>query len=446
MAIFKDVFGTVRSLRRGKATASGSDQRSSLANAPVQLQHDHAVPVATQPVLPQEIWRTILAFTIRLNGRSSFHLGDPFLPPYATESSLEDEVGMREDRASVPLVCRSWASITSEILLDYLRIRSIPQLRAIVAKLESDNRSREEGPPFGDWVQRIDFHISEPLTGAPDLIPRLLRRTPNLAIYINKNGSDYLPETQTPSSVLQALAAYCGPSLRRIEWSHVGEAPAWCDLANLCQHTPNLRTIRLTWMFSYKKPFMNGPLDLPQLQTLSPRLLGYLSADSNMLPSLRRFEPTGAKIRLFRTTNWRSPPSLPSTLPLLPNLDSLVLVQSTEYVTLPPFHPTLRRICIVPFTEDYSTMVPPRFFNAAVLGPLEYVLLSIDSTKLCRLEEVRIRNISIFKHLLDEPAWLLKWAKRWRFKGVKFCDMHGQLFSQIVQASDDNPLLDTVRG
>ncbi|KAF7360289.1 hypothetical protein MVEN_00758300 [Mycena venus] len=373
---------------------------------------------------------------------------------------------MRHDRATIPLVCRSWRYMTSQILPEYLRIRSIPQLHAIVEKLEA-----QDG--LGDLVQRIDCHISEPLTASPDLIPRLLKRTPNLMIYVNQNGSDFRPETQTPSSVLEALAEHCGPMLRRAEWSHVGEAPTWHDLANLCRHARNLTTLRLTWIFSYTE-LVHERLELPFLETLSlglipdpvdniielpiswDPLLNYFASDPEMLPSLRRFEveifPTnlrffrvhGSKIRTFRTTNWSAPPMLPSTLPLLPNLESLILTQTTEYVTLPPFHPTLRRICIAPLMEDHI-VVPPRFFNTAVLTPLECVMLSIDSTNLPRLEEVRLRNVGILMNLVDEPAWLLKWAKRWNFKGVKFCNMHGQSFTE-TRDPDNDPLLYAVRG
>jgi hypothetical protein len=118
--------------------------------------------------------------------------------------------------------------------------------------------------------------------------------------------------------------------------------------------------------------------DIAELPISWDPLLNYFASDPEMLPSLRRFEvdifPTdlrffavhGSKIQTFRTTNWSTPPMLPSTLPLLPNLDSLILTQSTEYVTLPPFHPTLRRICIAPFMED-QIVVPPRFFTTAVL-------------------------------------------------------------------------------
>ncbi|KAJ7439352.1 hypothetical protein FB451DRAFT_1107286 [Mycena latifolia] len=360
--------------------------------------------------------------------------------------------------------------MASQIVPEYLKIRSIPQLRAIVDKFEE---GRDGSLPFqGEWVQRIDFQIPEPLTHSPDLIPRLLRRTPNLIIYVNKMGNDFRPETQTPSAVLEALAKYCGPSLRRVEWSYPGEAPAWCDLANLCYHAPNLRTLRLTWIFSYKQPFRT-PLELPLLETISlglipdpidtiielpptwDPLLAHLAAQPEALPALRRLEvdlfPTdlsfffahGAKIRMFRTTNWTAPPMLPSTLPLLPNLDSLILTQSTEYVTLPPAHPTLRRICIAPFMEEHI-VVPPRVFTAAVLTPLDSVLLSIDSTRLPCLEEVRLRDIGILVNLVDEPAWLLKWAKRWQFRGVRFCDMHGRSFSE-VHDPDNDPLLNVVR-
>ncbi|KAJ7512780.1 hypothetical protein B0H11DRAFT_1843134 [Mycena galericulata] len=462
MEIFKEVAGIFRAFMKG--TVSPSE--------PVLRKESVSGDQPSLPILPPEIWGIILAFIIRRNGRNSICPEDPFLPPYTSESSALEDAGIRQDRSIAPLVCRSWRSMTAQIVPEYLRIRSVPQLRAIVTKFEE---GLDGTTPLGEWVQRIDFQIPEPLVGSSrNLIPRLLQRTPNLVIYVNQNGSDFRPEAQTPSSVLEALARYCGSSIRRLEWSQVGEAPTWCDLARLCQHAPNLRTLRLMWIFSYDKPFKGQMLELPFLETLSlglipdpidnivdlpltwDPLLKYFASNPEMLPSLRRFDieafPTdisffhvhGRKIRTFRTTNWTSPPMLPVTLPLLPNLDSLVLTQSTEYVTLPPSHPTLRRICIAPFMEEHI-MVPPRIFNTAVLTPLDSVLLSIDITKLPGLEEVRLRNIGILTHLVDEPAWLLKWARRWSFRGVKFCDMHGCSFSEI-QDPDNNPLLNSVRG
>ncbi|KAF7351233.1 hypothetical protein MSAN_01554800 [Mycena sanguinolenta] len=306
------------------------------ATCPSQ-EKDERITSELLPVLPQELWNTILFFIIRLNGRNSVHLEDPFLPPYTTETSPVDDPDIWWDRATIPLVCRSWRAVTTQIIPEYLRIHSIPQLRAIVDKFD-------DAPSLGECVQRIDFKISEPLTASPDLIPRLLKHTKNLKIYVNQNGSDFLPETQTPTSVLVALAEHCSSSLQRLEWSHVGEAPTWHDLANLCHHAPNLRTLRLTWIFSYTEP-VQGILELPSLETLylglipDPSdvilelpltwdpLLTYFASNPETLPSLQRFEidifPTdlrffrvhGSKIRTFRTTNWSTPPHLPRTLP-----------------------------------------------------------------------------------------------------------------------------------
>ncbi|CAK5261824.1 unnamed protein product [Mycena citricolor] len=432
-------------------------------------------PARHHQTLPPEIWNSVLGFLIRQNGRKSIHLEDLFEPPYATESLEVVDPDMRQDRRTVTLVCRQWNALASQIIPEYLIIRSIPQLRAILSRLEET--PSDGSPRVGIWVQRVDFEIKEPLSSPAtlDLIPRLLRRTPNLMIYVNKNGSDYAPETQTPSAVLEALAKYCGSSLRRIEWSHVGEAPTWLDLANLLLRTPNLVTLRLTWIFSYDNPgHVDVALELPSLQTLylglipDPSealialplswdpLLDYLAARPGMLPALQRFEieifPSrhgffrvhGHKIKTFRTTNWNFPPTLPMTLPLMPNLDNLILTQSSEYVMLPKSHPSLRRICISPF-EDKPSAVPPRIFQRAVLLPLDHVLLSIDTTKLPRLEQVRVRNIGMLATLVDEPAWLLKWAQRWKFRGVAFCDVNGQPYS-LVRDPDNDPLLNAVRG
>ena len=72
----------------------------------------------TLPNLPNEIWRRIIAFTIRLAGSASIELDDPFSPPYQNEEHPEVEPGLFEDRKALRLVCSSWRSVVVEIFAE----------------------------------------------------------------------------------------------------------------------------------------------------------------------------------------------------------------------------------------------------------------------------------------------------------------------------------------
>jgi hypothetical protein len=149
LAKLKEIVGLLRTtLRKGKPSAESTTLQ--VGEPSSETIREVSKPL---PVLPPEIWDTILSFTIRLNGRKSVRLEDPFHPPYTTESSVVEDPGMQQDRTTIPLVCRSWRSIASQIVPEFLRIRSIPQLRAIVERFEETQD--------GHFCSRIDFQISE---------------------------------------------------------------------------------------------------------------------------------------------------------------------------------------------------------------------------------------------------------------------------------------------
>jgi hypothetical protein len=82
----------------------------------------------TLPNLPNEIWRRIIAFTIRLAGSASIELDDPLSLPYQNEVGL----GLFEDRKALRLVCSSWRSVLAEISAKYLIMYSAKELKALV--------------------------------------------------------------------------------------------------------------------------------------------------------------------------------------------------------------------------------------------------------------------------------------------------------------------------
>jgi hypothetical protein len=172
-------------------------------------------------------------------------------------------------------------------------------------------------------------------------------------------------------------------------------------------------------------------------------LMNYLSVQPRQLPALERlecdifplltmsfFDMHGHKIRLFRTTAWSADGVLAEALPLCSNLESFVISQGSEPIDFPIFHPTLRRICIIPSVEA-DVDVPERVFAYAVMSPLDSVLKSVEQMAAPRLIELRIRNIGAFGSILDHSTWLRFWWRRWNIRGVHFLDKSGVSFHEV---------------
>jgi hypothetical protein len=413
----------------------------------------------TSPSLPNELWRKIIGFTVRLSGANSLELDDAFSPPYLNEEYPEVEDELFRDRQSLSKVSSSWRAAVSEISAEYLVIYSGKELKGLVKKFEAQKAL--PGKALGEWTLRIDFRILE--SYKTSYVLRLLQCTPNLLIYNNRNGPANSPEHCTPPEVMKGLALHCSRSLRRLEWSGAGEAPRYQDLVHLCNKLPHLVTLRLVALFSFPVRADGVPplLPLARLKTLSlgiipeptcPRpeyavtwdpFVQYLCLHPSQLPCLEHFECDifpllsmvffdmhGQKLRLFRTTAWSAEGALPQALSLCPNLQSLVIAQGSETVDLPPFHPSLQRICILP-TVDVAVSVPQRVFDYAVLAPLDHVLKSIENMAAPHLVELRIRNMGAYMHLVDYSTWLGLWWRRWNIRGVQFRDKAGGSFANV---------------
>jgi len=414
----------------------------------------------TLPNLPNEIWRRIIAFTVRLAGSVSIELDDPFSPPYQNEEHPEVDPLLFKDRKALRQVCSSWRSVVAEISAEYLIIYSAKELKALVKQFEAQEHNKTTGKRLGEWTSRIDFRILGPYS-VPHVI-RLLRCTPNILIYDIRNGPPLIPEKCTPIEVLKALVVYCA-QLRRLGWSGAGETPRYQDLVQLCNGLPNLVTLRLTSIFSFPVRSDGIPplLIFPNLNTLSlavipdspefrpeyamtwDTLMNYLSVHPRQLPALERlecdifplltmsfFHMHGHKIRSFRTTAWSADGVLAEALPLCPNLHSFVISQGSEPIDFPVFHPTLQKICIIPSVEA-DVDVPQRVFEYAVMSPLDSVLKSVEKMVAPCLSELRIRNIGAFGSILDYSTWLRFWWRRWNIRGIRFLDKTGVSFHEV---------------
>ncbi|KAG5650578.1 hypothetical protein H0H81_011751 [Sphagnurus paluster] len=426
---------------------------------------------AVIPDLPSEVWRKVIGFTVRLAGANSIELDDPFSTPYMNEEYPEVDPGLFEDRTTMSLVCSSWHAVVTEVSVEYLVIYSGKQLKGLVKKFESNKDNARKR--LGEWTLQIDFKILGKYSVAH--IVQLLQCTPNLLIYVNKNGPP-TPERPTPIEVIKGLVSHSSHSLRRVEWSGVGEAPRYQDLVKLCTSLPNLTTLRLVAIFSFPYHWegVPPPLVMPKLKTLSLTIipkstnhrpeyaltwdpfLQYISILPTQLPALERFECDifplftmhffnmhGSKLRLFRTTAWSAENVLPEALSLCPNLHSLVICQGSKTMALPIFHPTVAKICIIP-TVEVHVAVPQKVFDYAVMAPLDDLLKSFERMVAPHLVELRVQNMGAYVTIAEHSTWLRFWWIRWNIQGVEFRDKTGASYQLVLDPNE--ALINSVRG
>jgi hypothetical protein len=415
------------------------------------------------PALPVELWRQILSYVARLFGANAAEREDPFGPWDAPSEFCEPDAELFEDRMRLLTVCRTWHSIVLEIMAEYIIICCDRHLLKIVDRLEL-SRANAGGHGLGQWTRRIDFRMyrgkctndGHLTLAAVDNVVRLLRCTPNLMIYINDNNSNIICET--PSHIIYTLVTHC-KSLQRVEWNGPSERPSWSHLSSICCNLPNLRTLRISHFPPYPPPPCGDLVPIPSthLRTLSfgpfprpsqlslnlPRLADAIlfwqaiwrdqlpsleSLEVSTLPDVDFFRTHGHKIRRLRITSWSTPSDFPVILQLCSNLQDLTLsLKRTDHIHLPSGHPTLQRICILPFNQDL-VRVPSWLFSSAVLGCLDHLLMTIENMDLPELVQVRIRNVGAFTDLVDYSVWLKLWWRRWNIRGVRFEDKTGKTF------------------
>lgn len=447
--------------------------QDSAAYQSFQITKKHAL----LPILPPEIWKKIIAFATRqsASGFNAVDLDDPCsLPNEKVGGSPEDDAGLFEDCKSMMRVSSQWHFDVNEILCGYLTIYTAEELIRLVGILEnSPGYTGGTRKQLGVWTKRIDFKIQG--SYSVPYVVRLLKCTPNLLVYHNKNGPADVMELCTPQEILDALVTYCSQSLRRVEWSSVGEVPHLEDVVKLCQGLPHLSTLRLVAVRGALSQQADNetlpPMILPRLTTLSLGAIPFnavdghpqqmltwdlflecLSFQSLQLPALVRFECDvfpyalkffevhGKKLLFFRTAASYAQNALPNALVLCPRLDTLVLAQGNRIASLPDSHSSLRRILIVSEAEisyAYGVVPSSAFYDEAV-PPLTHLLWSIQNMTRPSLSEVRVqRNMLAYSTGKSYNTWLGIWWRAWhkQWPRMKFCDDAGKPFQNDRESS-----------
>ncbi|EIW78545.1 hypothetical protein CONPUDRAFT_156523 [Coniophora puteana RWD-64-598 SS2] len=440
----------------------------------------------TLPELPLELWQYIFALIARVPGYLDIDMDDPFGPWHDRSFSASRE--LQRNRRVLVSVCHSWYNVAIQFCCEHLIIRTADRLFHILYAFEESERHRWHEAPLGTYTRRIDLHIQQPSPEAQQAVAELLRYTPNLVIFINNNyslgeGQSRSPPPLTvPGEVIEALSTTCWETIKRVEWNK-NEVPSWPDLMLLFERVPNLVTLSVSNVLgvgrtgelpmpgqAYRAAPGGPQLVLPALRNLflgdHPSfshaslgnmplytLLRLLSNNTEQLPSLVRFDGFsplypdflavhGPKIRTIRTV--AHTPLIPQILGHLPQLDTLVLMfPHHDFGNARLEHATLRRVAIVPISEEHVG-VPERIFSTMVMAPLGELISALDVARLPALQRVRIKNVGTLENITAHPIFLEQWWRRWNIRGVRFEDKNGDSYQYALP--DQDVVLNAVRG
>ncbi|PPQ72373.1 hypothetical protein CVT24_002073 [Panaeolus cyanescens] len=414
-------------------------------------------PQAPHP-LPDELWRSIIGFGVRCRHARSIDLPDPLAQTSYVSSDDDhwyDDFRIFSDRKSFRLVSRYWRDIVDEISSEYQVIESNDDLITLIKLLEGPNakglkkkkmskRIITTLPPkcIGSSIKRLDLSIQHSYD--PQYVVRVLHHTPNLLIFLNKNGPPTaVRNRRTPTEILDALPTLC-PNLLRLDWASPGEPPRLEDVVQVCNALPFLKTLRLTGIRSYPVPTPNHHLRfiMPNLRTLSlnyfPQPVGEdfvetyaltwapffatITGSVEQLPLLSRFEcdplsiplnsisPSpipgnpvldffkihGHKLKHLKVAAWEPAHQLrpnrallPELLPYCPNLRKLVLTERnppSESLTLPWNAPGCLLQCRyleqICIMPFHSLVIdgPRHLMEAAIIKPLDELMREIEES------------------------------------------------------------------
>ncbi|TFK19580.1 hypothetical protein FA15DRAFT_674305 [Coprinopsis marcescibilis] len=412
------------------------------------------------PILPVEIWTTVLRFAVRLHGSLAEDLPDYFSNCSSEEGNPDPDPGLPKDRAVLIEVCSAFRNIVTEISMEYMLIRSEKDLEHF-ANLAICVRHTSDGQRLGDLARRIDLHILGHYK--VQHLSTLLQYTPNLLTFRICNGGNKEVLARLPRQTMAALMMH-GRNLRRIDFASPAEAPSLQDLVDISRNLHFLKTLHLLCIHSYpidretivKMPTLRfssletlslglipeiGPIVPPTYSMTWDPLVALLSkAPAQQLPNLHRLETDifpshamhfftahGHKLHTLRTTTWTAADNLPTALKYCPNLKDLILSHCGGHLnfTVPTHHPTIQRLCIAPMSQELSREAPDRIFRYVVVDPVDELLQVLEKFDSPAWSELRIKNTGTYTGLHNHHVWLNTWWRRWNIRGVVLCDKDG---------------------
>ncbi|KII85460.1 hypothetical protein PLICRDRAFT_145170 [Plicaturopsis crispa FD-325 SS-3] len=257
--------------------------------------------VLTHEDLPLELWLDIFRYATYTPNATSLSPVDPFVPLHPSYNAMGPNMPTiaMKTKCSLVLVCRAWKRVATEILYEYIPIRSprradmiLTALNGIPLSTSPDQRTSE----YGKWTRHISVHTG--VRGADTFsflqkVYYILRLCPNLRAF---TGNWTRP---LPIHFMAILVSKLGPSLHHLMWDEETFAAVSADTCVIA--TPEffgmfraLRVLDLRKGVGCAMPARDQKIPRPELPHVEDLLVGsqpYRNlpvASTLQLPSLRR--------------------------------------------------------------------------------------------------------------------------------------------------------------
>ncbi|KIM87365.1 hypothetical protein PILCRDRAFT_3852 [Piloderma croceum F 1598] len=262
-------------------------------------------PVRICPCLPPELWLRIFDCATWIPG-----VLEPEI--YATSDEPQRVITRRQQRLLkdslvtkryLVRVCKQWYIWATPTLYETIIIgrgRTLSSLcSALIDSKRKIDHSSNDHHHLGWYTKRLDIAMRDQgRQGAAselDFLAEAIQCLPNLTIVMFSVRAPRYVEHPLPTSIMQALADTCGPTLRIVDFSESVLHPFRHDWRVLLAATSHLRVLRgpeATPIFSeHPRPLLDLPVlsELTALTLTSSNSKEYLT-EENHFPSLRELE------------------------------------------------------------------------------------------------------------------------------------------------------------
>lgn len=203
----------------------------------------------SQPALPTELWHKVRGRLFTLSSKTDAFVqiirfatdDDCNSPELQTHPEALPTRALKTKLLTVQ-VCRTWRAIGTEFLFEFVGNKDQAQLVYISQLLRSSNSS----PKLGWWIRSLHtrFHFGDDLNVFSSTIVSILQCCPRLTTFMHIHDFN----GPLPTSVVTALTAHCGKSLRRfqLDWGGVNID----DLRHLLETSPSLQHLAVGCTFA----------------------------------------------------------------------------------------------------------------------------------------------------------------------------------------------------
>ena len=260
-------------------------------------------PVLNLPPLPPELWLRIFDHSTWVPG-----VLEPGI--YVTSDEPRRVITRRQQRLLkdslvtkryLVRVCKLWCTLATPFLYESIIIGRGRTLSSLCSALVDSKRKEGNAAhdnPLGWYTKRLDVAMRDQghqgAASELEFLAEAIECLSNLTIVIFSVRAPRYVEYPMPTSIMQALADTCGPTLRVVDFSESVLHPFRNDWRMLLTAAPYLRVLsgpETTLISSYTIPLLDLPV-LPELTALalaSPNTKEYLTSE-NHFPSLSEFE------------------------------------------------------------------------------------------------------------------------------------------------------------